>query len=461
MAQPPVPPAAIPAQPGANPNPATPGPIPTPIQRPVPRIPAGGPINLPPGYSLPPGWAVIPAHNVQIIPPATHPLAVMAPATALVAQQQGPPPGSATSPGGGTGDVTIPNNNYQLPPPPSGQAAAAPAQPPPQSPTNTNTPTSTINSQNLNLSNMMQQRTTGARLLASQSPHPSFPISIPLAPPVLWNAGGIGQQRPASSVPTRTNGMAETPTQLSPRMSGTTNPSAENDTNLDERFAILSQMNDSVRAMQDLLARMQSLAQPPPTPTATTTVSPRIETSHITLPSPPPSTSTTLQPPSPDGYTPETSSPSRSPPGSPVYRRRSMSPLGRRGEDDPHPADRLHRLSSSDEEFSPEELADIKAPWVEHPLDDELPLPEVRTSRQNSPPRLMRSSLESPIHQLRRRGSLLRHEITEEILDDERGRDQNRTLRNLELENTFVGSEGESLNKGKGKAVSAEDEADD
>ena len=139
-----------------------------------------------------------------------------------------------------------------------------------------------------------------------------------------------------------------------------------------------------------------------------------------------------------------------------------MSPVGRHGESDAltHPADRLHCLSSSDEELTPEELADIKAPWVEQPLDDELPLPEVRTSRKDSPQRV-RANSQSPIRQLRRRSSLLRQEITEEILDDERDPEKNRTLAGLDLEPTVVGSSNDraSLDKGKGKAISVEDDA--
>src|SRR5579859_146169 len=48
--------------------PAVPGPTPAPSARNLPRLVAGGPITLPPGYILPPGWAVIPAQNVQIVP---------------------------------------------------------------------------------------------------------------------------------------------------------------------------------------------------------------------------------------------------------------------------------------------------------------------------------------------------------------------------------------------------------
>lgn len=56
---------------------------------------------------------------------------------------------------------------------------------------------------------------------------------------------------------------------------------------------------------------------------------------------------------------------------------------------------------------------------------------------------------------------MLRHEITEEILDDEQSKV--RTLGSLELEATAVGSsqDGELVDKGKGKAVSMEDVEDD
>ena len=451
---PPVPPAAMPAQPGAVPTPTTPGPTPTPIQRPGPRIAAGAPINLPPGYTLPPGWAVIPAHNVQIIPPITQSLAgAVSPTVQVVVQglsggtvaQQGPPaPGPATSPVGGGGDVTIPNNDQVAPP--SGQTAA-----PPRSPTNTNSPPSTAppNPQISNLQALMQQRTAGHRMLATQSPHPSFPIAIPLGPPGAY----ANRTAPAT---TRTDGTAEPPTVRPPRPPFTSSENGDPD----ERSAILSQMNDSVRAMQGLLARMNSLAQPPPP--ATSAVSPTPATSPVPLSSPP-STSTVLQPISTNGHNPETSTPLRSTPThNRIYKRQSMSPVDPPGENEPHSADRLHRLSSDDEELSPEDLADIKAPWVEQPLDDELPLQEVRTSRQNSPPR-MRSSSQSPHRQLRRRGSLLRHEITEEILDDEREREKVRTLGSLELEDTVVAPspEGVLVDKGKGKAVVVEDGEDD
>jgi hypothetical protein len=454
MPAPPVPPAAMPAQPGAAPNPTTPGPTPTPIQRPGPRIAAGAPINLPPGYTLPPGWAVIPAHNVQIIPPAGQPLSgAISPTVQVVVQglpagpvaQQGPPPpGSATSPVGGGGDVTIPNTDQV--PPPSGQTAA-----PPRSPTNTNSPQTTAppNPQNINLQALMQQRTAGHRMLATQTTHPSFPIVIPLGPQV----GYANRTAPAT---TRTDGTAEPPSVRPPRPPFTSPPSENGDP--DERNAILSQMNDSVRTIQGLLARMNSLTQPQPP--ATSTVSPQPSTSSVSLASPP-STSTILPPLSTNGHNPETSTSLRSPPThNRIQKRRSMSPIDR-PENEPHPSDRLQRLSSSDEELSPEDLADIKAPWVE-PLDDELPLQEVRTSRQNSPPR-MRSSSQSPSRQLRRRGSLLRHEITEQILDDEHDREKVRTLGSLELESTAVGSshDDELVDKGKGKAVSVEDVEDD
>jgi len=457
----------MPAQPGAAPTPTTPGPPPTPIQRAtVARIAVGAPINLPPGYTLPPGWAVIPAHNVQIIPPATQTVVGTASPTIQTVVMQGlpagngapqhgalPPPGSATSPTAAAGDVTISNNDHLAPN--SGQSASAA---PPRSATNINSPPSATptNSQNLDLPNLMQQRTAGHRMSAPQSPHPAFPITIPLVP----SGGSVGDaayQR--SSVATRTNSATETLSQESPRVNGTTNPS----TDAGERFAILSQMTDSIRTMQDLLVRMQSLNQPPLPATTTTIVSSHPTTSPLTPPSPP-STSNVLQPPSPNSHNCETTSTSlTSPPGhNRMHKRRSMSPVGRHGESDAltHPADRLHCLSSSDEELTPEELADIKAPWVEQPLDDELPLPEVRTSRKDSPQRV-RANSQSPIRQLRRRSSLLRHEITEEILDDERDPEKNRTLAGLDLEPTVVGSSNDraSLDKGKGKAISVEDDA--
>ena len=446
------------AQPGAAPTPAAPGPPPTPIQRTtIARIAAGAPINLPAGYTLPPGWAVIPAHNVQIIPPATQTVVGTGSSTmqtvvlqglpaGIVAPQQGPPPspGSATS---ATGDVTISNNDHL--PQSSGQTAGAT---PPRSPANiNNTPSTPTNSQNLNLQNLTQQRTAGHRMILPQSPHPAFPIAIPLVP------SGAAYQR--SSATPRTDGVTETPNQPPPGVNGTTNSSNESG-NTDERFAILSQMSHSIRTMQDLVVRMQSLNQPLPPATTPTTVPCQPSTVSITPSSSPP-TSNVLQPLSPNSHNRETTStPLMSPPrNNRMHKRRSMSPVGRHGENDvAHPADRLHSLSSSDEELPPEELADIKAPWVEEPFEDELPLAEVLTPRIDSAQR-MRSGSQSPSRQLRRRSSLLRNEITEEILDAERDPEEDRTLASVELEPTVVGSsnDGASSNKGKGKAVSMED----
>ena len=455
----------MPAQPGAAPTPApaAPGPPPAPIQRTnIPRIAAGAPINLPPGYNLPPGWAVIPAHNVQIIAPATQTVVGTGSPTmqavvlqglpaGTVAPQQGPPsPGSATSPTPGTGDVTISNNDHLAQT--SSQTAGAAS---PRSPNINNPPSTTpTNSQSLNLQNLMQQRTAGQRMALPQSPHSAFPIVIPLVPSGA-SASGAAYQR--SSATTRTDGVAETPNQPPPRVNGTTNSSTESG-DTDERFAILSQMSHNISTMQNLVARMQSLNQPLPPATTPTTVPCQPATVSIS-PSSSPSTSNVLQPLSPNSET--TSTPLMSPPGhNRMHKRRSMSPVGRYGENDAvaHPADRLHSLSSSDEELSPEELADIKAPWVEEPFEDELPLPEVRTSRIDCGQR-MRSGSQSPSRQLRRRSSLLRHEITEEILDAERDLEEDGTLASLELKPAVVGSsnDGASWDKGKGKAVSVED----
>jgi hypothetical protein len=109
----------------------------------------------------------------------------------------------------------------------------------------------------------------------------------------------------------------------------------------------------------------------------------------------------------------------------------------RTNENEPH----TRRLSSSEDDLSPEELADIRAPWVES-LDEELPPQDVLHSpQQGSPPRL-RAESQSP-NRLARRGSLLKHDITNEMLE-ERGRER---VRNLDLDDNAQGAkDGEAGN---------------
>ena len=105
--------------------PTAPGPTPAPSARTLPRFVSGGPITLPPGYILPPGWAVIPAQNVQIVP-AVGPnvtgvqnVQVVAPPQVTVQNVPGAPPGPPSNPAGtteGIGDATgtppiVPNDH--------------------------------------------------------------------------------------------------------------------------------------------------------------------------------------------------------------------------------------------------------------------------------------------------------------------------------------------------------------
>ena len=209
---------------------------------------------------------------------------------------------------------------------------------------------------------------------------------------------------------------------------------------------MLNQMGESVKAMQDLVARMSTLIPSQMSPT-TSNVPQESQNSHSIPLSPRPSN--IVQEPSSsetmnsNGHTSDTL-PSRHSPPLHVQKRRSFSPVDRTNENEHHPSDRLRRLSSSEDDLSPEELADIRAPWVEA-LDNEIPLNEVRTG---SPPRL-RSGSQSPTRTLRRRGSLLKHDITNEMLE-ERGRERGGSVdKGIEV-----------VDKGKGKEVSVEDGSD-
>src|SRR5271155_3871521 len=89
-----------------------PSPPAPPAPRPAPPTTAP-PHPTPPPPPLPPGWAVIPAQNVQIVPPQpTTPPTAPAPSPQQglgAVAQQGPPPIPAGSPV--AGDVTIPPPN--------------------------------------------------------------------------------------------------------------------------------------------------------------------------------------------------------------------------------------------------------------------------------------------------------------------------------------------------------------
>ena len=442
----PVPiPLQMPAPGDVPPPPPAAGPTPAPFTRAMPRIVAGGPITLPPGYVLPPGWAVIPAHNVQIVPPpAQIPIGVPnAPVVGQQGLQQGPIPTAVAIPGG-HGDVTIPptiqnqNDNVDQS---SGHAARSPA--------STNIPSSPTTTANnippTNMSTTPMQR-PAPRVWATQSPHPSFPIAVPLFP----TTGNTGvQYRPTTLSPI--TGRAErTPAStqgspLSPRVNGVTNTTNERE----ETESILNQMGESVRAMHDLVTRMSTLI---PSQFSTST-SPSIPLENIipqSIISTPRPIQTNNESHTLDshGHISDPSS-SRTLPSLHLRKRRSFSPVDGANENEPHPSDRLHRLSSSEDDLSPEELADIRAPWVEQAIDIELPLHEGHHSRQGSPPHL-RSASQSPTRSLRRRGSLLKHDITNEMLD-EKGKGKSST-------NMDGGTEGDGLlDKGKGKQVYVED----
>ena len=443
----PVPNFAIPAPGDAAPQPPPPAPGPTPAPFPprtMPRIVAGGPITLPPGYVLPPGWAVIPAQNVQIVPPQPTPPTAPAPPPQQglgAAVQQGPPPIPAGSPV--AGDVTIPppnpndRNNGHV----SEQAdnvanagtniPATSVHPTNQPPQATSTPQpSWTNS----LPNNMQRTTP--RVWATQSPHPSFPIAVPLFP----TAANMGIQYRAPAFPmasARTDGTLSAMGGQIPRVNGESTSEERRDT--EDHLALLNQMGESVRTMQELVARMSTLI-PPQIP-----VSPATAQAHsIPSVSNSPRQPLTSEPITPNGHPSDPKS-SRTPSPLIIQKRRSFSP---NNENDPHPNDRLHRISSEEEVVSPEELADIRAPWVDQPLDpfdpDLPPLPEVGRSRQGSlsPPRI-RSGSPSPHRGLVRRGSLLKHDITNEVLEER-------------LPGT-TSMDGERDRKGKGKEVYVED----
>jgi hypothetical protein len=424
---------------GDAPPPAAPGPTPAPLARTMPRLVAGGPITLPPGYVLPPGWAVIPAHNVQIVPPhqpqnpgGVPNVQVLGAQIGQPFVQQGPLPVPAGSPEGSGEAPPLQPADHVSPTGPSAtrpENSGATTNMPPIAgtglPNNSNSSTAI----NTNLPNLMQR--TAPRLWATQSPHPSFPVVLPLFPAT----GNMGvQYRSAPSPPTsgRTEGTAAS-TQVNSNANGITATDERRET--EERSAVLHQMNESLKTMQDLVTKFSTLSSPlHPSISAQSHTSQLTSASRVNI-SINPSTSTSNI---------HTSDPAPSSPPAVLHirKRRSFSPGERANENDPNP---LRRLSSSEDDLSPEELADIRAPWIEQPIDNELPLNEVVHPRQPSPPRLRSASL-SPNGSLRRRGSLLKHDITKEIIQ-ERGRDRSRS----------VDGKKPVIDKGKGKEVYVED----
>ena len=320
------------------------------------------------------------------------------------------PTGSAPNVAGTTGDVTggaQSANNADHVSPPSGQTAVRSD--------GTNMPTtssSTSSSTSINMPTAIQQPpqipSAGSGIWANRSQHPLFPLAVPLF-------GTPGPQnrsaQPQTSAPSSDQREAE------------------------ERLtAAANQLNESIKAMQDIVAQMSSIISSHQTQTQ---INARISTSAPSTPVIHPSTSTS------NGHM------HSSPPPLNIPRRRSFTHGHKRHTDHSPPpvSPRHHRLSTSEDDLMIEERADIRAPWADHPDQDEcLPLQEV-----GSPPR--RSSTSSPHRSLRRRPSLLRNDITDDIVVDDGHR--GRSLHHAMDGETQV--EGESVDKGKGKAVFVED----
>jgi hypothetical protein len=406
-------------------QPAVPGAQPTIVVRGVQRV-AGGPITLPPGYELPPGWAVIPAHNVQVIPPGQNPAGIQN------VQFVGPPTGQGGPvPAEGNAETPIAPNDHATTPGPATNTAPINTQPP----NSTDIPNNTTN----NTAPPNMPRAT-PRVWATQSPHPSFPIAVPLFPTAGHPHPGAGIRshlQAASS--SATTGRTTEPIPSTSYAQATANGAAHT-SDTEDRQAVLQQMTQHLRNMEDLVARMSILLPPPSRSAESVQVSPVA----ADPPTEPISTSPT------NGHMSDSSLSSLSSASSPhressphtlnilkKRRSRAFSPVERTNENEPH----TRRLSSSEDDLSPEELADIRAPWVES-LDEELPPQDVLHSpQQGSPPRL-RAESQSP-NRLARRGSLLKHDITNEMLE-ERGRER---VRNLDLDDNAQGAkDGEAGN---------------
>jgi len=430
-------PAPIAVQPpAAEAPPAVPGPTPTPHVRPLPRLTAGGPIALPNGYTLPPGWAVIPAQNVQIVPPAgpnatgVHPAHVFAPQPMMqnIPASPGPPPnlaGTADRIGDATENPPIAPTDHVPGTTRSDNTASTNISHP-----STSAPSNTTNTQN-NPSNMnpsgpnVMQRPAPSRFWGGQSAHPSYP-------PVISLVGNTGyhsiQPRTAPVVPPTINTEG-----ASTSSSVSVNPAASTERREpDEQRALLQQMGESVRTLQELVSNMSTMLQAHNLPPAT------VQSTQQSHPAPPQPIVAQAESPTRSESTilNEHTSTSATLPPLHIKKRRSFSPLERTDENEHPHASRVRRLSSSEDELSPEELADIRAPWVENTIEDGLPLHEV--PRQGSPPRV-RSPSRSPSRSLLRRGSLLKHDITDDISNSEGA------------------AEMDQLDKGKGRVVFVED----
>jgi hypothetical protein len=416
--------------------PAQPGQAPVPLARTAPRLFSGGPIALPPGYDLPPGWAVIPANHVQILPPQHGENIQTAPNVPVAGASLAPSSINASPnslPGGPqivpSGDQALARSSNDESSSTEHTRSASPNGPRPEaSSTTANLPPTAVvdlplpqntSAASSNTPNFTQLRATG-RLWASQSPHPAFPLTVPLFA-MPFNAPG--QPRTAAFDAGRADGRVAASLQNQPTLGGL--PTMPERRETQEQFHILRQLGENLRSAQELFARLSNLSSlghpPPSTPHQSPSPSPPLNDSNATASVPRSTTRTDSD-----------VSSSSSSLSSDLQRHRSLSPNEHVNEKDPN----IHRLSS-DDEISPNELANIRAPWNEQALDDELPVNNMIPSGEASPPRL-RSGSQSPRHSLKRRGSLLRHEITDEIV-------------------TNVAVERSTLDKGKGKGVYIED----
>jgi len=467
----PVPiPIQIPGGGEAAAQPVAPGPTPAPLRN-VPRmVSSGGPITLPPGYQLPPGWAVIPAHNVQVIPPPTAQIrtdgrsvgaGIIGVPQVVPGGQRGPGPVLAGAPNG-NGDAIIAGTNDHVNDsvPPVATNTTGPA-----NNTINNTTTNAINTNipppanvgssnppQLNNPNLMQ-RTAANRAWATQSPHHLFPVGIPLVNVPL-------QQRVVSQASVngaRIDGNSSNPPSRNPsqRVNGippTTGERTESDIPMQEVLHRLGEIDQNLKSLQDLVTTMSTLLPNRSTSinTTTTTFQPQIQIPHSNNIAS--TSSSRVESNSHSGSSALDTSPGTSPIRH-HHKRRSTSPIERLHGDHEHEAhfaDPLTRISTSEDEFSPEEIANIKAPWVEPPLDME---PEIRHPGTISPPR-MRSGSASPQLSIGRRGSLLKHDITNQVLSDRRVIPHGQSMDGqTEIET--------ALDKGKGKEVSVEDGSDE
>lgn len=399
------------------PPPPLPGPTPTPTPttnpRQNPRIVINTGITLPPGYTLPPGWAVIPAHNVQIIPPTTTQQTPTGVQTIPSPTHQVVIPGSAPNGVGSPGDVTRGGNSTN-----NLDHVAVPSGNPGPGSEGINNLRSTANvsstpTSSTGIPTMIHQPPQipggSGGFWANRSQHPQFPLAVPLFPPpqsrsVQLNQTGVSTFSPPQSTERRES---------------------------EERItALTTQLNESVKAMQDLVSKMSSIvsAQEPRT---------RTQTNALSAPNTPtfrPSTSNGSSPSSPPIHIP---------------RRRSLNHAHKHYiESSSPPPQRRHRLSGSEDDLMAVDRTDIRAPWVDHPTEDDcVPFQEV-----GSPPR-RRSLSQSPSRMLRRRPSLLRNEITDEMLDD-------RARKGKSMQSAMDGEtqvDRTSVDKGKGKEVMVED----